>query len=112
MDSSERRLDLDRRHDGLDVLVTLDDLVALDDLYALDDPVAHYGLNNLIELDDLDDLDVLDDLVSPDDLDDLVALDDLDDIVVAKNAIVAKSFFPKDQGCPDVRRCGLHVAVV
>ena len=74
MDSSERRLDLDRRHDDLDVLVTLDDLVALDDLYALDDPVAHDGLNNL--------------------------------------AIVAKSFFPKDQGCPDVRRCGFHVAFV
>ena len=66
MDSSERRLDLDRRHDGLDVLVTLDDLVALDDLYALNDPVAHDGLNNLVELDDLDDL------VSPDDLDDIV----------------------------------------
>ena len=45
MDSSERRLDLDRRHDDLDVLVTLDDLVALDDLYALDDPVAHDGLS-------------------------------------------------------------------
>ena len=69
MDSSERRLDLDRRHDGfyvlvtlddlvaiddlydLDVLVTLDDLDALDDLYALHNPVAHDVLNNLVELD-------------------------------------------------------------